>query len=207
MGGYGSGKKLPDRLKPVVEDFLSIDILDLKKGGLLDSGMGFIMDYTANGAGILTLSVQVADEALALVYDFNQTRRKQELALARTPCHYGGSRAWLLCPKCQAKRNSLYLGPEGFWACRECLGLAYKIQRLNPHERHQNRAEKIKKNKLKIIPGSRTMASEKPFGMWRSNYFRILDELLKHETLSHSLFMTWCAGIIKKEDGKDKSAA
>jgi len=207
MGGYGSGKKNTDQLRPVVEDSPILNILDFKKEGLLDPGMELTLTYTINGRELASVSIFVKKESLALVYDFNQIRRKQEVALAQTPCHYGGSRAWLLCPKCQAKRNSLYLGPEGFWACRECLGLAYKIQRLNPHERHQNRAEKIKKNKLKIIPGSRTMASEKPFGMWRSNHIRILDELLKHETLSHSLFMTWCTGIIKKEDGKDKSAA
>jgi hypothetical protein len=207
MGGYGSGKKNTDQLRPVVENSPCLNILDFKKEGLLDPGMAFIMDFTVNGADILSLSVSVAEDALVIEYYFNQTRRKQELALARTTCHYGGSRAWLLCPKCQAKRNSLYLGPEGFWACRECLGLAYTVQRLNPHERHQYRAETIKKKKLKIIPGSRTMASEKPFGMWRSRYIRMLDELLKHETLSHSLFMTWCTGIIKKEDGKDKSAA
>ena len=206
MGGYNSGKKSPDQLKPIVEDFININVLEFKKSGLLDAGMDFIMDYTANGIELASVSITVAEDALALEYKFNQRRHNQEVALFRTPCNYGSLRAWLLCPKCQAKRTSLYLSAEGFWACRVCLGLAYRSNRLNPHSRFQYRAEKIKRKKLPITPGTFTSASVRPFGMSRKRHIRILDEALKNEKKSHELFMFWFEEIKSKTEEKDRQS-
>lgn len=201
MGGIGSGSQNKNgQVRPVVEDFLSLDILDFNKQGLLNRGTIFKNTYSINGQDIASVSICVEDNSLRLQYNHNQKNKKQDIQLARTHCSYGGSRAWLLCGQCNSKRNALYLGPEGLWACRQCLRLAYKIQRLNPHERHSYMAEKIKEKKLNITPGNYSPVSKRPFRMSRKKYVSILEEILTHQRLSNKIFITWFDGILEKAD-------
>jgi len=63
-----------------------------------------------------------------------------------TPCHYGGSRAWLLCPiaSCGRRVAILYAGDgNGTIACRHCK-LAYDTQRETTRFRDLYRAQKIR---------------------------------------------------------------
>ncbi len=52
------------------------------------------------------------------------------IAVVTTPCNYGGSRHWFLCPlpKCQRRCKKLYLCNEGVFIRRTCLDLAYTTQ-------------------------------------------------------------------------------
>lgn len=68
------------------------------------------------------------------------------VCLERTAQPFGGSRWWLLCTGCGIRRSVLYLsaGPQQHPRCRECLGLAYRSQRLAPLPRIAQRAAKIR---------------------------------------------------------------
>ncbi len=201
MGGLGSGMRRGHRkTRPIVEDYLNLDILDFNKQGLLNPGVHFKITYSSNNCSIKSVSVFVGPDSLLLEYNHHQTAKRREVMLTRSACHYGGSRTWLVCGDCGCKRNALYLGPEGHWACRQCLGLAYRVQALNPHERHLYRADKIKKTKLKITPENPGLVSERPFRMRRKTHMDILGQILEHQQLSQQLFMDWFDGIVKKAD-------
>lgn len=202
MGGLGSGRRYSrDQIRPVVEDFLDLDILYFNRKGLLKPGIIFKITFTTNNCDATSVITTVGADFLCLDYNFKQTKRTQEVQLIRTPCHYGGSRTWLQCPTCNSKRTLLYLGHNGSWKCRKCLGLAFTSQRLNPHSRHAYMAKNLKREKLNITPGCLTPVTKRPFRMHRQKYIRILDEILKHEQLSCALFKEWFDEIVNKGNG------
>jgi hypothetical protein len=86
------------------------------------------------------LQVAWREESGWAVIDFerdggNHTERVQ---LAKTSCHYGGSRFWFLCPGCWRRVGKVYL-PTGIyyrgvrmqqWRCRHCWGLTYEQRQI-----------------------------------------------------------------------------
>lgn len=64
---------------------------------------------------------------------------------------YGGVRWWLSCPNCGRNRRALYCFKERIelpgsqlpFECRECAGLAYRLQRLVLRDRLESRCCKI----------------------------------------------------------------
>ena len=64
--------------------------------------------------------------------------------LAWTPCNFGGSRPWFVCPGegCTRRVAILYGPGPGQLLCRQCCNLAYASQREDQIERAQRRAEK-----------------------------------------------------------------
>ena len=54
-------------------------------------------------------------------------RLQQTIDVAWTPCHYGGTRPWFLCPDCGRRVAILHAAPH--FACRLCHGLYYECQR------------------------------------------------------------------------------
>jgi hypothetical protein len=50
----------------------------------------------------------------------------QAFQVARTACHYGDWRYWLVCPGCQRRCGALYNRSDPEWyACRKCHDLTY----------------------------------------------------------------------------------
>ena len=126
MGGPGSGQHRASR-RPLVEqqEFLSATALspEWKRRGMPD----FMEVHPAN-APSATLELQ-----------FEGTRQPRG----------GGIRLWLRCPSCGSRRATLYLDRRfGLalpvrLACRECLDLRYKSQRLSMPDRWLYRAQKL----------------------------------------------------------------
>lgn len=50
------------------------------------------------------------------------------LRLTSTTPNFGGIRLWFRCPHCQGRVARLYPQPSRTYACRECLGLVYRVQ-------------------------------------------------------------------------------
>lgn len=67
----------------------------------------------------------------------------QGVALSETPCHFGGSRKWFLCPSCRRRCGVLYVGRS--IACRKCHDLVYASQYEPPRERMRRQLLKIRK--------------------------------------------------------------
>ena len=80
--------------------------------------------------GAISLSLQ--PEGLVLEYCYRANGADWEpvrevITLYWTPCHYGGSRPWFLCPGCQ--RRVAILCCRGKWfLCRHCYWLPYTSQ-------------------------------------------------------------------------------
>lgn len=66
----------------------------------------------------------------------------REFGVTWTAQRLGGQRAWMVCPKCQAKRTKLYM--RDYVSCRACLGLVHESTRLPLGQRLGKRAEKIR---------------------------------------------------------------
>jgi hypothetical protein len=67
----------------------------------------------------------------------------QGAALTETPCHYGGTRKWFVCPDCRRRCGVLYIQQR--IGCRSCHNLAYASQCEAPRERMRRQLLKIRK--------------------------------------------------------------
>ena len=107
----------------------SIDVRRLHREGLLRSGVATTWAWTdkATGERLAAIGLRFADGTLTLAYSLNDKPTHQWVPLERTPCHYGGSRPWFNCPRCQRRVAVLYLRASGF-ACRHCQRVAYASQ-------------------------------------------------------------------------------
>jgi len=99
----------------------------------------------------------------------------QTLRLAWTPCHYGGKRAWWLCPIPGCGRRVAVLYAGSVLACRHCHQLAYKSQRETATGRAYRQANKLRA-RLGWVPGVINDTGGKPKGMHWTTYGRLFVE-------------------------------
>lgn len=66
------------------------------------------------------------------------SQRGQAVGVARTPCHFGGFRYWLVCPACARRCGKLYCPPYSKrYLCRLCHDLSYTTaQQAHDRDRH-----------------------------------------------------------------------
>lgn len=96
----------------VCEDFLRIDIREL----CLEPAAS-VWQYPAG-----PIAVMVAATYARFVHD----GLDYVAVIERTPCNYGGSRPWFLCPRCGDRRAVLFGSPRGgTLGCRRCLKLLF----------------------------------------------------------------------------------
>ena len=99
--------------KRIVEATRSIRIRELRRAGLLTKGVETVR------AG------------------------QFRVQLAWTTPHFGGRRAYFLCPECSARVEILYA--VLFLACRRCLHLAYRTENLTPLWRKNAKLRKLQR--------------------------------------------------------------
>jgi hypothetical protein len=105
------------------------------------------------------------------------------VTLSSTPCTYGGSRPWFVCPgrRCVRRVATLYR-VGNYFLCRHCGRLAYVSQRLDREERLRRRAGKIRVR----LGGDDDRCADfppKPKGLHWRTYWALEDEhwRLQHE--------------------------
>jgi hypothetical protein len=202
MGGTGSGSWYRWHKRDTVEDCQSIDIRRWQQDGLLTEGYYFSWTWTRNGEQIAAIGVRVEYGRVVLNYQYRRYGGDwQEVEypayLTSTPCHYGGSRPWLLCPAqgCGRRVAKLYLGGRVF-ACRYCYHLAYPSQSENAAFRSITRAQKIRVK----LGGSADLSSpfpEKPKGMHWRTYERLRNEAEQAEWQSVLALGRWLQRLRK----------
>lgn len=148
MGGQGSGSWSRYGQKKNLEQQLRIDIRYLKKNRMLEPGIytlgwSYGDEETADRA---TLIVGRQKMAVACSWTDGETgdpqKMKRVIELSESPCRYGGSRKWLICPRCGYKMAVLVLTPPHV-GCRHCLHLSYASQSENASYRALRRRNKI----------------------------------------------------------------
>lgn len=185
MGGMGSGRRYQGG-KDTTDDCRSLDVRYLQRDGLLSAGRSFVLNWTRNGEKVA--SIQVQTEAGRVILDYRHQHGGGEwksvnypVLIEWTPCHYGGTRAWFLCPAngCGRRVAKLHLASAGIFACRHCYQLAYSSQRENADDRATRQAEKIR-DRLKWVSGILNGHGCKPKGMHWQTYQRLT---VQHDAL------------------------
>jgi hypothetical protein len=188
MGGFASGRRCGDHpTRPLVEDTPALGITKIKKQLLPGT---LIKQIFPNNFKAL---IEVHDKFLTLTFPFGGTIHHQSIQITKLRCHFGGSRSFMLCPECSKQYTIIYLGSHGTWACRSCLGLAYRTQRMDRSARHLHRAQKIRQMHLK---GAHP--SEKPWHMSGKKHMKWLEKIIWHQNQGIGSFTKWVNDIRKK---------
>lgn len=172
MGGYGSGRRWD--CKSTTSECHQLDVRRLQRGGYLREGQWFTTTWSRNGEAVGSISGRTESGQVILSYrhrrgDEPWADEKYAVPLDWTRCHYGGYRAWFLCPAsgCGRRVAVLYLGGSIF-ACRHCYGLNYQSQHEQAWDRALSRYQNIRV-KLGGEPGCIHPFPDKPKGMhWRT---------------------------------------
>jgi hypothetical protein len=127
-GGSRSGAGRPG-WHAKAEHCLRINVRDLKQHGVLRGSGYFGWRWTNSYSGEETGSIGITafPGSLRLNFSSNGVPTTQHVPLERTGCHYGGTRAWMGCPRCSRRVGVLYLRGGNFM-CRHCGRLAYCSQ-------------------------------------------------------------------------------
>ena len=182
-GGWRYGAGRPGWRRKL-EACLRLDIRQIACKGLLTPGTRTSWRWTNSYTGEETGSVgmKVAEGRIVLDYAVGEDRKPVQfpIYLTSTPCHYGGARPWFICPACQRNCAVVAFG-RGGWACRTCLNLAYSSEAEDGMGRLWR-----KQRKLEARVGEDW---QRPKGMHRATYERIVDRLMEIEALKDGHMM------------------
>ena len=110
-----------------------------------------------------SIDVRTESDRVILSYRHSQSNWQPQyheypVWLEWTRCHYGGQRAWFLCPAagCGRRVAILYLGEIA--ACRHCHSLSYDTQREASWSRALRKAQSIRRR----LGGSGSLAEHFP---------------------------------------------
>jgi hypothetical protein len=163
--------------KTTVESCLCIDVLHWNRLGYLESSRLFSWAWTRDGERVASISVEAGHHSVTLKYRIRSYGEdwsdvEQRVAIAWTPCRFGGARPWFMCSVqsngvyCGRRVTKLY-GVGRLFACRHCYRLAYTSQQESARDRGLWKAQKIRIR----LGGSAIMLDfpDKPTGMhWRT---------------------------------------
>jgi hypothetical protein len=173
---FGSGR-------PTCESAIALDVRDLHRQGLLNSGQLFQRSWTCLGKPAESILVLTEPDAVVLIYSVpvsGGSKRKtiqQRVPITWTDCHLGGRRPWFRCALCMngqhcGRRVAFLYGADELFACRSCYGLSYANQHESPKYRHIGRARRIRMR----LGGSEDLRQPfplRPRGMHRRGYERL----------------------------------
>jgi len=92
MGALGSGRRCGDHpTRPIVEDTPALGITKIKKQ--LVPGT-LIKQTFPNNFKVL---IEVHDKSLSVTFPTGRTIKQQTIQITKQPCHFGGSRFFMLC--------------------------------------------------------------------------------------------------------------
>lgn len=159
--------------KRLVTEVTALDILDLKEAGFLTTSCKQDRVIAWFDRRPTTVRVQFEnEEPQSAVFRCEGEERvyKHYCQLVRTPCHFGGSRLWFLCPfeendsqPCHRRSRILYVTSEGLLGCRECLQLTYACR-----QRHRDwRYELVEKPMKRLRKAAQAVAGARQYGTYR----------------------------------------
>jgi len=159
------------------EQLQRVDIRVWRKRGYLTPGQYFSWAWNRGGEPTGSIAVRVHDaHSLSLLYSVgageNRRDGSQTIALASTPCHYGSSRPWFVCPRCQRRAGLLFMR-WGRFACRLCQQVSYTSQAEDVMARMWRKQAKIE--------GRLGENWLRPKGMRRSTYETLMEVLFDCE--------------------------
>ncbi|MCB1667232.1 MAG: hypothetical protein R3E73_00185 [Porticoccaceae bacterium] len=136
MGGPGSGTWYRWDKETTIEEIRRIDIRYLRKQRWLSTSekhyLTGSLSWTSGGEPSGSINFASYHDRLELSFKYMEGGGewqpvKQTIWLDHTPCHYGGSRKWLLCPRCN-RRVGVLCGADKLFLCRHCYQIPYRSQ-------------------------------------------------------------------------------
>ncbi len=201
MGGIGSGRRYrPGEVKATVDSFPSLSISQIMKRGLFEPGTIFTNTYSIGTKQLGHAMIIVCQKEIFISSHIKNSKHTQVVKINRTPCTFGGSRPWFLCPVCKKQRVFIYY-KDRRWACRVCSNLCYRVQQLNARKRHRYMVEQIQSKKLGGT-ASGGLALKRPFRMRVDTYIKILNELSWHQRQSFKHLAAWFQRLKESTDKK-----
>lgn len=195
MGGMGSGRRWCCGTADSTCDYQRLDVRRWQREGFLEMGRSFGWQWTRNGEKVASIDVRTESGRVILSYRHRSgggewKSEEYPVRLAWTPCAYGGTRAWFICPAQSCGRRVAILYGGGIFACRHCYRLAYPSQRETAEDRVVRRADRIRE-RLGWEPGIINSAGGKPKGMHWRTFFRLQAEY-------NGLVGEWLAGSMAR---------
>jgi len=192
MGGYGSGRTSGGR--DITKSYRALDVRWLQKNNFLVSGTCSKVTWSRNGEPVANIEVRMEVSRVFLAYRHSSHGGKWQsedypVGIDWTPCHYGGQRAWFLCPARGCRKRVAILYGGKIFACRSCYRLAYESQTESPAYRALSRAQNIRVR----WGGSGSMMEhfpDKPKGMHWKTYLKLLHKARAHEQISDEAMMS-----------------
>ena len=177
------------------EDFPAIDIRDRHHRELADQPGGCISWRWHRGGKPLCSVDMVFHPDHVVLTDVTERGRPttEMISLTRTPCHYGGTRAWFECPACSRRCARLYFLRSNF-RCRTCHGLAYRSQLEARVERPRLIAHRIRRS-LGASPDLTVPFPAKPPKMHWATYYRIRARGQLYEARAMARLAAWVDGL------------
>jgi hypothetical protein len=174
MGGSGSGRRCYS--KATTSNYHQLDVRDWHRHGWLGRPFFFCHWWKVE----LAASTRSAPDVVRLYHRNDQARQSipDRVRLEWTPCNYGGSRPWFLCPGCGRRVAILY--GAGSFACRHCRQLAYDSQNDSGWRRSINQA-RVARMKLGASANLTEPLPERPKGMHRRTYRRLYGRAVGRE--------------------------
>jgi hypothetical protein len=182
MGGSGSGKWCRWSKKAVVEGSLRIDVRTWQRQHFLDSTGYFACNWSNSGGETLaSISVRSGPTLVVLMYRVQQRGGEwqdveEPIQIVQTPCNYGGTRPWFICPEpsCGRRIAMLFITERNF-RCRRCCKLSYGSQRESSAGRGLRRVQNIR-GRLGGGPSLLERFPDKPKGMRWATYDGLIAE-------------------------------
>jgi len=180
MGGRGSGSLYRwGGSKTTTESQKRIDIRWLKKKGYLRAGTMGSLSWSCRGEQTGSIMYSMVEEGMFLNYRYrknggNWETVEQRIFFDRTPCNYGGTRTWFLCPHCRKRVVVLY-GAGKLFLCRHCYDLTYGSQQEGVVDRMMRKQWKIRER----LGASNALVDPilfKPKGMHQKTFDRLRNE-------------------------------
>lgn len=140
-GGSRWGAGRPS-YKVKAEHLQRLDIRVWRRRGLLWVGGTNTWSWWRGRERAGTIRFTVNADSVWLSYGVNGVDASQSIRTSTTPCRYGGSRRWFLCPIC-CRRCEVLFQRSGRFACRTCQQVSYSSQSGSESDRVHARYHKL----------------------------------------------------------------
>ena len=124
------------------EQLQRLDIRVLRKRGLLWVGGTNTWSWSRGDENAGSIRFTVNESSVRLIYSVGGVDASQTIWTTTTPCAYGGSRRWYVCPVCSGRCEVLYQR-SGRFACRSCQRVSYTSQSGSEHDRMIQRYHRL----------------------------------------------------------------
>jgi hypothetical protein len=174
------------------EQLQRVDVRVWARQGYLSRARAFSWSWNRGGEPTGSIGVTVFPQsAVRLIYTMTADGEKRNIddrvALIYKRCNFGGARPWFQCPRCTRQVAQLYMR-AGRFACRHCQRVAYSSQSEDVMARMWR-----KQHRIETSIGDDW---QRPKGMRRSTYERLIDRLADCEERKEAAFCLAAARLL-----------